>query len=141
MTIADLSGFSQAFEREIARSRRGNYPLCALCVDLVSASDALIDRVESALDSAARSSDVAMRSSTEEFVVLLPETTSEGAEILARRLQETLVESLWNPSESAITVGFAQFVPSMEGSALLLAAREAVVQARAFDFDARHSAR
>jgi GGDEF domain-containing protein len=130
MAIADLCGFSQAFEKELARARKLGYPLCAVCVDVERAPEEVVSRVEHLLDAASRASDTATMAGEGEFVVLLPETTSEGAEVLARRLYATMRESLWSPGEAAMHVGVAQLDASMDGSALLTAARAAVEHAR-----------
>lgn len=128
MAIADLCGFSQAFEREITRARRDGYPLCAVCVDVERASEALVERVEHVLSCASRASDVAARASDGEFLVLLPETSAEGAAVLADRLCATLREALWTPDATRVRVGVAELSPEMEGSALLVAARAAAAR-------------
>jgi diguanylate cyclase (GGDEF)-like protein len=131
MAIADLCGFSQAFERELSRARALQYPLCAVCVELgQTAGDEVVSRVEDVLSASARATDVATRSSDREFVVLLPETSAEGAEILARRLYATLREALWVPGAAPVHVGIASFSPDMNGISLLDAARAASAHAR-----------
>lgn len=141
MAIADLCGFSQAFEREIGRARAMRYPLCAVCVELgQSAGDEVVARVEDVLSSSARATDVATRSSDREFVVLLPETNTEGAEILARRLYATLREALWIPGAAPVHVGVASFTPEMNGLSLLDAARAASAHAREAGTSAVHIA-
>jgi GGDEF domain-containing protein len=142
MAIADLCGFSQAFEKEIARARALKYPLCALCVDLgTHAPSELASRVEHVVSSTARASDVATRASESEFVLLLPETSEEGAEVLARRLYGALRESLWAPSEVPVHVGVAALSADMSALALLAAAREASAFARSSGTSVVHVAR
>lgn len=141
MAIADLCGFSQAFERELTRARALQYPLSAVCVELpTGAGDEVVSRVEDVLSSSARATDVATRSSDREFVVLLPETNTEGAEILARRIYASLREALWIPGESPVHVGVASFSPEMNGISLLDAARAASAFAREAGASAVHVA-
>jgi len=141
MAFADLCVFSQVFEREISRARAMRYPLCAVCVELgQSAGDEVVARVEDVLSSSARATDVATRSSDREFVVLLPETNAEGAEILARRLYATLREALWIPGAAPVHVGIAAFTPEMNALSLLDAARAASTHAREAGTSAVHVA-
>jgi diguanylate cyclase (GGDEF)-like protein len=141
MAFADLSGFSQAFEREIDRARTLRYPLCALCVELgPNAGDALVARVENVLSAIARVTDVATQSSEQEFVVLLPETNTEGAESLARRIDAALREALWIPEASPVHVGIAAWTPEMNALSLLHAARAASTHARQIGTNAVHIA-
>lgn len=141
MAIADLCGFSQAFERELTRARALQYPLSAVCVELpTGAGDEVVSRVEDVLSSSARATDVATRSSDREFVVLLPETNTEGAEILARRIYASLREALWIPGASPVHVGVASFSPEMNGISLLDAARAASAYAREAGASAVHVA-
>ncbi|MBL8684478.1 MAG: diguanylate cyclase [Myxococcales bacterium] len=139
MAIADLCGFSQAFEKEINRARSLGYPLSALCVELgTSAAADVVERIEHVLGATSRASDMATRASDKEFVLLLPETSAEGAEIVARRLYGALRESLWVPGATPVHVGVAALAPEMSGLALLAAAREASEHARTEGASAVH---
>lgn len=141
--------FQERLREEMARARRYGKPLSLLYCDIddfaslnaelgYQVGDAILRRlaeVLSATDSAARlrESDVAARYGGEELVILLPETSKEGAAIKAERLRAA-VEQASFPGDRAIhiSIGIAGF-PDDAGSPddLVRSAEQALREAKA----------
>ena len=118
--------FQERLREELARSRRYNKPLSLLYCDIddfarinaelgYPTGDAVLRRLADVLTAAdssgrLRESDVAARFGGEEIVILLPETSKEGAAIKAERLR-VAVEQASFPGERAIriSIGLAGF--------------------------------
>ncbi len=118
--------FQERLREELARSRRYNKPLSLLYCDIddfarinaelgYQTGDAILRRLAEVLtasDSSGRlrESDVAARFGGEEIVILLPETSKEGAAIKAERLRAA-VEQASFPGERQIriSIGLAGF--------------------------------
>ena len=141
--------FQERLREEMARARRYGKPLSLLYCDIddfaslnselgYQVGDAILRRlaeVLSATDSAGRlrESDVAARYGGEELVILLPETSKEGAAIKAERLRAA-VEQASFPGRRTIrvSIGIAGF-PDDAGSPddLVRSAEQALRQAKA----------
>ena len=126
----------EAILREIARSRRDDYPLAMLMIDVDwfkrvndTAGHAVGDRVLQAIGRSiaqtARGSDLAFRWGGEEFLMLLPKNDLAGARLFGERLRTT-VESLRHENWEGpvtISVGAAQIHRGREGDAFFEADR------------------
>jgi len=101
-----------------AQSERGNRPLSVMLIRLKhkeerslykieEAAEALV-RVESAMREQTRLSDIACRISNDNFLLLMPNTDNEGAQLALQRLQRILAEKigekLLNHVELMITI-------------------------------------
>lgn len=93
--------FFQNFEREVSRARRHQRPLSLLVVNVDSldevscqvghlATDAILVRLASMLQTLCRIEDIVARFGSGEFYILLPETSVEAALHLIDRLNQTL---------------------------------------------------
>ncbi|HEU5057472.1 MAG TPA: EAL domain-containing protein [Kofleriaceae bacterium] len=118
--------FQERLREELARSRRYNKPLSLLYCDIddfarinaelgYQTGDAVLRRLAEVLtasDSSGRlrESDVAARFGGEEIVILLPETSKEGAAIKAERLRAAVEQAAF-PGERSIriSIGLAGF--------------------------------
>jgi len=118
--------FQERLREELARSRRYNKPLSLLYCDIddfarvnselgYHTGDAVLRRLAEVLtasDSSGRlrESDVAARYGGEEIVILLPETSKEGAAIKAERLRAAVEQAVF-PGERQIriSIGLAGF--------------------------------
>jgi len=115
--VDELTGlYNQRFmevslTREVARSQRYGSPVSLLFLDLdrfKSVNDTLGHVVGSQMIKAAartmreliRDSDQLLRYGGDEFCVILPNTSLEGAHILAERIRTVFAETLFNLSES-----------------------------------------
>jgi diguanylate cyclase (GGDEF)-like protein len=105
--IANRRRFQQALEIECLRFSRGQAPFSLLMLDLDHfkdindryghpVGDLVLKNVAQLLLVTLRKTDVLARYGGEEFAVLLPETRSEGAQIIAERIRITVCD---NPIE------------------------------------------
>lgn len=118
--------FQERLREELARSRRYNKPLSLLYCDIddfarinselgYQTGDAILRRLAEVLtasDSSGRlrESDIAARFGGEEIVILLPETSKEGAAIKAERLRVTVEQSSFpGDRQIRISIGIAGF--------------------------------
>ena len=92
-------GFDQALAREVARSSRAGSELALIAVDLDHfksvndtyghlGGDAVLREFGMMLSQAARAGDMVARTGGEEFSILLPDTGTDGAQLVADRLCE-----------------------------------------------------
>ncbi len=96
----------------------GNGPLSLLMIDIDHfkrindhfghpAGDAVICSVAELLRNNIRSTDIVGRYGGEEFLVLMPHTTSEGAATVAEKLRMCVEDGLHNPQPITISIGIA----------------------------------
>jgi len=117
-------GYSEGIAREQARWRRyGGALSIAMCdLDLFknindqyghSAGDKVLASVAELLGAQIRDCDVLCRLGGEEFAVILPETTLQGAQIAAEKLRLSICNSKFRfknePVSVSISIGVAQF--------------------------------
>jgi len=122
-----------------AAARRHRHPLAVLLVDvdhfkLVNdtvghlGGDRVLQAVAGALEASVRTEDLVGRWGGEEFLLVLPHTTPEAAQVLAERLRATVaaleVEVDGVPVPVTVSVGGAGGVGPVEGDLLTLADRQ-----------------
>lgn len=132
----------QQFERmlgaEIERARRYRFSVSVLSLDVDDFSrvneligneggDEALRQVAARLVMVERTSDVLARKSDDEFLLMLPQTTGKGAEIVASRIHRSFEDPL--PIESkklaiTVSIGMATFPEQAEGAGTLLNAAE-----------------
>ncbi len=99
--VANRRAFDSEFHKLAAHSRRFSRPFSLLMLDIDyfkryndayghEAGDEALRRVAQALEETVRTSDSVFRYGGEEFVVLLPETGTSGAKLVAERLREAV---------------------------------------------------
>jgi len=107
--------FSESFEKELNRARRYGQPLGLVTLDLHRfkevndkhghpRGDDVLRAAAATLKKALRTSDSAFRIGGDEFALLLPQTDSDQALALCRRVQIVFAEML-QPLQLAVTVG------------------------------------
>jgi len=107
--------FSESFEKELNRARRYSQPLGLVTLDLHRfkevndkhghpRGDDVLRAAAATLKKALRTSDSAFRIGGDEFALLLPQTDSDQALALCRRVQIVFTEML-QPLQLAVTVG------------------------------------
>lgn len=156
--IANRRRFEEAFAEEwrrTARRLRGNgkgrrpsHPerLAILLIDIDHfkrfndahghlAGDECLKQVAAAIDrSLHRTGDLAARFGGEEFVVMLPETETDGAVCVARRIMKAIDEAARDLGDGVtVSIGIAAVIEGREsdGRALLARADEALYEAKA----------
>lgn len=147
--LANRRCFDERLVQEWERSQRGQHELALLFIDVDhfkiyndtyghSAGDDCLAAVAGAIQSCMfRPADLASRYGGEEFVVLLPETTLQGAREVAERIQEA-VDKLNMPHAASptaghvtISIGLTSCIPeSGLAQALVDAADSALYQAK-----------
>jgi two-component system cell cycle response regulator len=99
--LLNRRAFLESTNREVARSKRYNDPLSVVLLDVDhfklindkrghAAGDMVLSAVGTMLNRALRTCDIVARWGGEEFVLVLPSTTLEGAEQVAERVRELL---------------------------------------------------
>jgi two-component system, cell cycle response regulator len=116
--------FISLADREALRAQRYHHPLSILMLDLDhfkrlndtyghAAGDKALQRFTTLCCNALRNVDIFGRWGGEEFVALLPETTADGAAIIAERLRKMVADTLvgFNDHKIAFTtsIGIAQY--------------------------------
>ena len=125
--LSNRLAFEEAFTREAARLERHGNPYALLLADLDQlkeindrfghqAGDEAICEVGDCLRRKLRRGDFAARIGGDEFAVLLPETTEDGAKQLGARLAHHLCER--GPAERALGLSFGVAVPGRDGQTL-----------------------
>ena len=138
--------FNEVLLRRYAEARRYDSPLSCLMIDLDNfkeindsfghhVGDELLVLVALTIASQLRAADVAARFGGDEFVVLLPQTTSQRAEVLGRRVSEKLTAEVGEQLPDvtlSLSIGISS-VPEVDSSDpqdLIKSADEALYQAK-----------
>ena len=148
--IANRRYFDIRLEEEWLRSYRSQQPLSMLAIDIDHfkayndlyghpVGDDCLNRVAQAIaKKVTRSSDVVARTGGEEFNIILPNTSLEGAGIVAQKVLEAVqtlnIEHKGSDAESFVTVsiGVSSVIPvsSFSTRGLMLATDQALYQAK-----------
>ena len=138
-------GLDDVFERELARSKRRQAPLCVAMLDLDNfkklndthghgaGDEALIHLVRVAKDTI-RPMDIIARFGGEEFVILFPETNIHDASAVLTRLQRALTKHFFLHENERLLITFSAGValcaPDEAAAAALKRADEAMYTAK-----------
>lgn len=144
--LANRRRFMEALEQEVDRWERYGRPLSLVAMDLDhfksvndthghAAGDDVLRQAAQALHSVCRDVDLAARMGGEEFCLLLPETDTTGARIVAERVRERMAGTEHrSPAGETFRVtaslGVATAKRGASGEALLQAADEALYRAK-----------
>jgi diguanylate cyclase (GGDEF)-like protein len=125
---------------EFLRARRYKTPLTVIMADLDQfkavndryghpGGDAVLEGVSALLSSQLRSSDVGGRYGGEELIVLMPQNTTDGAEVLAERWRATVEDAEFELADGrratvTVSIGIAGLDAQFETAADLVAAAD-----------------
>ena len=134
---------------ELSRSKRYNYPLSFMMIDIDDfklyndlsghqAGDRALEIMAQCLKAALRKVDVASRYGGEEFSILLPQTTLQEAGVIADRIRRKVMETPFPHGKSqplgavTISIGLSSFSPGLDSAeAIVRAADRALYHAKA----------
>lgn len=131
-------GFDQLATREVSRALRGSQPLSILALDVDHfkrindeyghlTGDEVLREMGTLLRETARLGDVVARYGGEEFEILAPDTTHEGAKILADRIQHAFrtrpFTSVGVDRAVTVSIGIASDIARNDQIAAVLIAR------------------
>jgi len=139
-------GYEAELEREIIRARTTQRPLSLVALDVHDlAGSKGVERVAAELSAllgrVTRTSDRVVRRGDEELVVLLPETTEDGAQGFCGRLRAELKESFDNPSRKlTVSTGVVEWKPDESIRSFDARARRAVGRVNVEPFERRTDA-
>jgi diguanylate cyclase (GGDEF)-like protein len=131
---------TERLEAEILRHRRYGTPLALAMIDVDRfkeyndrfghvAGDEVLREIVQLLLRSARTTDVIARFGGEEFAVVLPETTAEGAAAVAERLREAVAGAPWPLTPVTISVGVAGVEEGHREAEFLVAAADRALYA------------
>jgi diguanylate cyclase (GGDEF)-like protein len=133
---------------ELSRSKRYNYPLSFMMIDIDDfkiyndlnghqAGDRALEMTAQALRAALRKVDVASRYGGEEFSILLPQTSLEEAGTIADRIRRCLMSTKFPHGSSqplgmvTVSIGLSSFSPALNSAeAIVRAADRALYHAK-----------
>ena len=135
-TIDSLTGLSnrrtldEALEKEVERALRYAHPLTVLMLDVDGfkafndrhghlQGDAALHRICACLRTQVRSTDLLARFGGDEFVLILPETTWEGAVAVGAKMRDSTCELQFAGSPLGLSIGVAEYRPGMTPRDLL----------------------
>ena len=137
---------------EWKRATKGNVPLSAMMVDVDGfkvindshgheAGDRLLGAVARSMANSVRSDDLVCRLGGDEFLIVCPDTSLEGALRVAENVRRATVELRHGPACASVSIGVACRTPPQGGwKDLLRAADRAVYRAKAAGRDCvRHA--
>jgi diguanylate cyclase (GGDEF)-like protein len=140
--LANRRGGQEALAREVARSRRTGAKLSFALFDLDhfkrlndlrghAAGDMVLREFGRILLASLRASDVAIRWGGEEFLIVLPEVTLEGARTLAERVRSSLAGLDFGPAGRVTTsAGVSELQPNEDADAAIARADARLYEAK-----------
>ncbi|GAB5413203.1 MAG: hypothetical protein Cons2KO_08060 [Congregibacter sp.] len=146
--VYNRAGYEERTTELYARWKRSGAPLSLVFVDCNkfkqindqyghAAGDLVLVKVADVLQKRARASDVVCRFGGDEFVILLPDTESKGAEVFAKSACEEVLEAGFNdngkPLDVSISCGVTQLIDGDTMETAVGRADEAMYQAKKVD--------
>lgn len=119
--LYNRSYFSQYIKDKIHVIKRSKSPACLMLVDIDhfkkindelghNVGDRVLNELVDVFNSVVRQSDITARWGGDEFVILLPETSIEAAQKLAKRMLETIREYPFeNVGKVTVSIGVAEY--------------------------------
>lgn len=146
--LANHRAFQERLVTEVERAQRYSRPLALACIDVDGfknvndqfghqSGDQALTQVAARLVTTARATDLTARMGGDEFAILLPETTAEEAEEVARRAHELIRVDLAGPAPSiTVSIGICDLEYASSAEELLRFADGALYWAKEHGRDA-----
>jgi diguanylate cyclase (GGDEF)-like protein len=141
--LANRRMLEEALSKEIARADRLTESLSVIFIDVDrfkpindqhghEAGDRVLAEIAAIFKNEIRSYAIAARFGGDEFVLLLPGTTQDGAIVIAERIQASVSALVvqGHPGQIAVSMGIAVFVPGETGEELIARADEALYRSK-----------
>lgn len=143
--VYNRAALDETLEREVQFAGRHGAPLALIVLDIDlfksindrfghAQGDSVIKRVADCASDCVRRTDMVFRYGGEEFVVLLRNTSSEGATRLAERIRQRIERMEWafenRPFTTTISAGVAELSPSDTTAKLFARADQALYDAK-----------
>lgn len=139
--LANRRRFDSQLDTEIYCAERYQQALCLLLIDIDNfksfndqfghpAGDRTLQQVALRLGEHARKSDLVARYGGEEFAMILPETSLDGACILAERTRQAIADADWPLRAITVSIGLASWQPGMTIADLINAADQQLYKAK-----------
>ncbi|MDD4978111.1 MAG: sensor domain-containing diguanylate cyclase [Gallionella sp.] len=139
--VKNRRALEQSLNNEWERAFRYSQPLSVLLLDVDEiksynekyghhAGDEVLAQVAAIISRDARQPDFIARYGGDEFVIVLPETDSEGALFIAERLRFKVEQAVWSLRPITISVGVASYGSQADAEALLDQADHAMSHAK-----------
>lgn len=143
--VYNRAGYEERMVEEFARRQRVETPLSVVFVDCNKfkqindtfghhAGDVVLVKVAETLKNRARASDIVARYGGDEFVVLLPDTSLEGAEVFAKGACEKVLAAGFNnngqPLDVSISCGVTEVGNNDDPASALHRADQAMYEAK-----------
>ncbi len=127
--------FERRMEEEFQRSMRHGAPLSLVMLDIDNfksfndtyghvAGDRVLSEVAALVQKNGRVTDVAVRYGGEEFAVILPNTNTGGAFILAERFRQAVESAAWTERRITVSVGVSTLTNEIPDVASLVVAAD-----------------
>ncbi len=141
--VANRHAFETELAREAGRARRHGSELCLTMLDIDDfkgvndrfghqAGDQVLVKLAKTVTEGVRMTDVVCRYGGEEFMVIMPQTTLEGAWSCARKLCRAIARQDFGiERQITVSVGVAQFKPDQSLETLIHRVDTALYQAKA----------
>jgi len=119
-----MAQFLRMLTAELERARRYRFSVSVLMLEVDPGRPGLtgdaLQHTAATIRRVARASDVIAHGPTNQFAVMLPQTTAKGASLVARRLEKAIQDGLWAPGADCQTqIGSVTF-PDKDGDAATL---------------------
>ena len=140
--LKNRAAFDRIMKQQASRAGRSRAPLSLVMVDVDHCKnfneefgrvggDEALQKVAVVLKSYARAYDYVVRYQSDEFVVVLPDTALDGAQIVAERARAAVQAIAWRRKGVTVSIGVAAALTAEENATLLARLAAALDKARA----------